>query len=272
MFDYFYGAESEKFLFYQVPIPLVKERRFSKLSTEAKLLYGILLGKTRFSARNGWVDDKGRVYVYYTVKEAKEDFGCASEKAVKIFHELATIGLIEKKRQPNKPTLIYVKNFDSGIVEPDGRNFENRKTGISKIESPEFRKSKSIYKENINKEIINNPSIYLAGGEKEEKEEEDGWIDRIRDQIDYEALRDSYGVRESHLDFLVDVIVDSCEKGNGSKFEDLNMFDILYVLESLETSKPKVKNIRGYITKCLENAHRSRDLYYTMKIREEIEK
>ena len=174
MFDYFYGAESEKFLFYQVPIPLVKERRFSKLSTEAKLLYGILLGKTRFSARNGWVDDKGRVYVYYTVKEAKEDFGCANDKAVKIFEELVTIGLIEKKRQPNKPTLIYVKNFDSGI-----RNSENRKTGIPKTGNPEFRKSESIYKENINKEIINNLSIHPCTVYMDEWKRMDGWIETI---------------------------------------------------------------------------------------------
>ena len=149
MFDYFYGAESEKFLFYQIPVPLVKEKRFSKLSTDAKLLYGILLSKTRLSSRNGWLDEKGRVYVYYTVKEVKDDFACSNDKATKVFQELEDIGLIERRRQPNKPALIYVKNFlpVDNSVESRFKTRENHDSGVAEITIQDSSKSRPSNKE-----------------------------------------------------------------------------------------------------------------------------
>jgi len=262
MFDYFYGAESEKFLFYQIPVPLVKEKRFSKLSTDAKLLYGILLSKTRLSSRNGWLDDKGRVYVYYTVKEVKDDFACSNDKATKVFQELEDIGLIERRRQPNKPALIYVKNFDSSQIS------EKQNSGFPNNRIPDFRKSEPIYIDNNNIDINNNLSINLGKLERKEEKRKDRSIDKIKRQIDYEALVDGYGVAETTLDFYVDIIAEGYASGNDDlvgKLGKVDMFDVLYVLDSLETSKPRVANIRAYILKCLENAHDSRDLYYELR-------
>lgn len=260
MFDYFYGSDNEKFLFYQIPVPLVKEKRFSKLSCEAKLLYGILLGKTRLSSRNGWLDEKGRVYVYYTIKEAKEDFGCANDKATKIFQELEDIGLIERKKQPNKPALVYVKNFDSGGRTSENRNSENRKPGIPKTGNPEFRKPEPIYIDINNIDINNNQSIY-PGREEIDRSE-------IESQISYDCLLTAYDVPEDTLDFFVAIIADEYSNGDRSAIEKLrrlDMFDVLYVLDSISTAKPKVSNIRAYIRKCLVNAHDSRRLYYDIR-------
>ena len=38
--DYYYGIEAEQFSFYRVPRLLIKDERFKKLSSDAKLLYG----------------------------------------------------------------------------------------------------------------------------------------------------------------------------------------------------------------------------------------
>ena len=43
MYDYFYGAEAEQFLFYRIPKVLLTEERFRSVSAEAKVLYGLLL-------------------------------------------------------------------------------------------------------------------------------------------------------------------------------------------------------------------------------------
>ena len=71
------------------------------------------------SARNGWFDEAGRVYIIFTIEEIKESLGCAEKKAVKLLDELEKKAeLIERKRQGlGKPNLIYVKNFISGSVE-----------------------------------------------------------------------------------------------------------------------------------------------------------
>ena len=41
--DYYYGIEAEQFSFYRVPRLLIKDERFKQLSSDAKLLYGLML-------------------------------------------------------------------------------------------------------------------------------------------------------------------------------------------------------------------------------------
>ena len=45
MYDYFYGSQSDQFAFYRIPKVLFTEERFKALSTDAKVLYGILLDR-----------------------------------------------------------------------------------------------------------------------------------------------------------------------------------------------------------------------------------
>ena len=87
-YDYFYGQQAEMFAFYRVPKVLFTEDCFWNVSTDAKLLYGILLDRMNLSARNGWLDEGGRVYIIFTIEEIKGALGCAEKKAVKLLDEL----------------------------------------------------------------------------------------------------------------------------------------------------------------------------------------
>ena len=111
-FEYFYGGQSESFSFYRIPRQLVTGAEFRHLSTEAKLLYGMMLDRMGLSARNGWFDDFDRVYIFYTIDEIMEDLCCGHNKAVRLLAELDTkgVGLIERKKQgQGKPTMIYLQ-------------------------------------------------------------------------------------------------------------------------------------------------------------------
>ena len=44
-FDYFYGSQAEQFSFYRIPKVLFTDPQFKPLSTDAKVLYGILLDR-----------------------------------------------------------------------------------------------------------------------------------------------------------------------------------------------------------------------------------
>ena len=114
-FDYYYGVEAEQFSFYRVPRLLIKDERFKGLSSDAKLLYGLMLDRMALSMKNGWLDDENKAYIIYTVDNIMEDLGCAKATCVKVIKELDSengIGLIEKKRRGlGKPDIIYVKNF-----------------------------------------------------------------------------------------------------------------------------------------------------------------
>ena len=123
-FDYYYGDESSQFSFYRIPRLLITGDAFKSLSADAKLLYGLLLDRMGLSAKNGWYDKQGRVYIYYTLAEIQTDMNCGHEKAVKLLAELDAgkgFGLIERVKQgQGRPTIIYVKRFTTrqATVEP----------------------------------------------------------------------------------------------------------------------------------------------------------
>ncbi|MDR1689436.1 MAG: replication initiator protein A [Clostridiales bacterium] len=115
-FEYFYAQEIENYLYLQVPISLIKEERFKKLSAESKLLYSLLLNRTSLSIKNNWRDEQGRVYIIYTIEEIMEDLNCYQGKASKTMKELKEIGLVKTVRQGlTKPNLIYVMNFSTDL-------------------------------------------------------------------------------------------------------------------------------------------------------------
>ena len=148
-FDYYYGVEAEQFSFYRVPRLLIKDERFKGLSSDAKLLYGLMLDRMSLSMKNGWLDDENRAYIIYTIDNIREDLGCSKEKAVKVLAELDAdkgIGLVEKiRRGLGKPDIIYVKNFviqnDEGRKEPYNADVSTEvgKTDFKRSEKPTSR-------------------------------------------------------------------------------------------------------------------------------------
>lgn len=111
-FDYFYNEQSESYSFYRTPKVFFTDDRFRCLSSDAKILYGILLDRVSLSARNKWIDEQGRIYVYMTISSIEKSIGRCHQKSCKLLDELERIGLIERVKQgQGKPTRIYVKNF-----------------------------------------------------------------------------------------------------------------------------------------------------------------
>ena len=161
-FGYFREEESEQFAFYRIPQILFKDDRFSKLSTDAKVLYGLFLNRVSLSKKNHWIDELGRVYVYYTLTNIQEDLHCASQKAMKLLKELESYGLIERIKQGLcKPDRIYVKNFVLYQKSPV-RSGENHQTGVVKITTQECRESPANNTETNNNDLSDtNP--FLSG-------------------------------------------------------------------------------------------------------------
>jgi len=142
-FEYYYGNESEQFIFYRIPKVLFTDDKFKKLSTEAKVLYGLMLDRMGLSMKNNWCDDNNRVYIIYTLDEAIDQLNYSKEKVVKLYKELDDIGLIERKRQgQGRPTWIYVKNFVTDISNRHTNNLNND-TEIQKSEKPTSRLPKN---------------------------------------------------------------------------------------------------------------------------------
>ena len=61
-FAYFQEQDSEQFAFYKIPKVLFTDPRFNGISTEAKIMYGVMLDRVSLSRKNGWIDENGNVY------------------------------------------------------------------------------------------------------------------------------------------------------------------------------------------------------------------
>ena len=86
MYDYFYGPQADQFNFIRIPAVLFSKEEFKCLSSEAKVLYGILLKRMDLSAKNGWLDEQGRVFIICTLEEIMETMNCADNKATKLMN------------------------------------------------------------------------------------------------------------------------------------------------------------------------------------------
>lgn len=235
--DYYYGIEAEQFSFYRVPRLLIKDERFKKLSSDAKLLYGLMLDRMSLSIKNEWFDEDNRAYIIYTIDSIMEDLGCGKEKAVKVLAELDSvkgIGLVEKVRRGlGKPDIIYVKNFASlaenvdekksentdkitEVGKLDFKKSENRTSRSPEIELQEVGESNPNYTNynqtdlNYTEESYINPIIQSDSGKKDTMDVMDDvqtYIELIKENISYDhhMQYDGYGKRELY-DELFQVI------------------------------------------------------------------
>lgn len=113
-YPYFSGVETRSISYIGIPRILLTDDKFKKVSAEAMLLYGIMVDRTKLSARNGWVDKEGRVYIYCPRKTVMKMLRCGDTKAGALLAELDDrrgAGLITRVRQGlGKPDRIYVRN------------------------------------------------------------------------------------------------------------------------------------------------------------------
>ena len=152
-FNYFYGTEADQFSFYRIPKALFTDSYFKDLSSDAKILYGLMLDRMSLSIKNQWFDDKNRAYIYFSIEDIMELLNCGRNKAIKSMRELddeTGIGLIEKRRQGfGKVNVIYVKTFMP--EKTDEKKFEEELKKFKKQTSVENEESTEVYNSNFMK-------------------------------------------------------------------------------------------------------------------------
>ena len=135
MNDYFTADDAEEYSFYRIPKPLILNPDYRSVPVEAKMLYGLMLDRMGLSVRNGWLDEQGRVFIYYTVEAVREDLGCGKEKACKLLADLERADLIERRRQGlTKPSITYVKRFRQRSENPTSGGRDGEPTEVGKAE------------------------------------------------------------------------------------------------------------------------------------------
>ena len=140
-FEYFHDYESEQFAFYRIPKVLFTDEYFHDLSSDAKVLYGLMLDRMALSIKNRWIDEENKVYIIFSLEQVMKYMNCGRDKGMKTLGELDTkkgIGLIERVKQGfGKPDIIYVKSFvmkkkpESIEPETEGRELQFDEVGTA---------------------------------------------------------------------------------------------------------------------------------------------
>lgn len=146
------AEESFQFCFYQIPKELFTNKYYKgKLSSDAIILYSLLLDRLSVSIKNKWIDENGLIYLILTRKEAGEKLNISDKTTTKAFRQLEELKLISEKRMGKGKTYkIYVgkinrKNYDWGTV--------NFTTEVS--EKLRYSKKNNNYNKRSNKPIAN---------------------------------------------------------------------------------------------------------------------
>ena len=298
-FKYFYGTEADQFSFYRIPKALFTNDCFKDLSSDAKILYGLMLDRMSLSIKNQWFDEENRAYIYFSIEDIMELLNCGRNKAVKSLQELDDekgIGLIEKRRQGfGKVTIIYVKSFVQEECEEQKKEKSKMVKFINQT-SVDENKLQEVYISNSNNTNINNTNlsenksnhIVSAGGigsEEDEMETLHAYQSLIKDNLDYDSLLVSHPHDKNQIDEIVDLIVETvmCKSDKvliasnwysgalvRGKFMKLDYSHVEYVLHCLEGNTSKIKNIKKYLLAALFNAPSTISGYYRAEVNHDM--
>ena len=283
-YEYFYGTEGEQFSFYRIPKLLFLAPEFKQISVEAKVLYGLLLDRMSLSAKNGWLDEQGRVYIIFSIVDIMEAMGCADQKA----------GLIVRKRQGlGKPNLIYVKNFlpsqasrfknrenhDSGkVIITDQEPWDSRSnnTESNKTENNELETSFASLMGRHGRDAMRSDEMMARRADYESL---------LRENLQFDYLLEDYPkdheILEEILALLVDTVCSSAETiriaGDSkpvevvrSAFLKLTSEHIRYVLDCLRENTTRIRDMKHYLLATLYNAGMTISTYYDARVRHDL--
>ena len=80
--------------YFQFPVFLME----LPLSQTARITYMILYDRARLSQKNGWVDEEGRVYFVFPIKEICKNIGRGESAIKQALNDLEMAGLLVRKR------------------------------------------------------------------------------------------------------------------------------------------------------------------------------
>ena len=246
-FEYFYGKEADMLSFYRIPKLLFTNKCFADLTTDAKVLYGLMLDRMSLSIKNKWFDAENRAYIYFSIEEIMEMLNCKKNKAIGIMKELDAetgIGLLEKKRQgQGKPSMIYVKSFmieespaektenqeiqklEKQTSEIPNNDSEVENINLLKLEKQTSRSPKNkpleVGKKDSNNTNINNTDLnylnpivsnHTDGG----LDEYTAYAEIIKENLDLEIMYERYPFDRELLDGIYDLILEIvlCKSGS----------------------------------------------------------
>lgn len=290
MNPYISEKNTGEFTFYRVPKALIDDARYRGVSTDAKLLYALLLDRLSLSLHSGWQDEQGNAYLYYSVAAAREALDCCKEKACKLMRELENARLIKRRPQGRgKPDRIYLLRFEA-VENRCERSTKQDTCAGKRSEKQDAADLAASEKQTRSGRKNRPPEVGKSDPNKTEKSKtelskihrsspEPTMEDEIREQLEYETLIRRYPA--DTLDCMVRLIADAERSAATTlrigkedvpraevleRLRALDRFHIEYIFDCLEESYPSIRNIRGYLLTALYRAPETMEGCYAAKV------
>ena len=208
-------------------------------------------------------------FVYCSIRQAQELLRCGHDKAGRVYRELEAAGLVFREKQGlGKADRIYPQCAISRTRKTGPQKSQNELCGNLQCSVQESVKPDAINTEDIKTESIYTQSIHL-----------DGWVDRIKEQIDYSLLVKKYDPEqlEEIVSTMADVMRTTEPKLRVNKscidtytvqerYEQLDFTHIEYVLDCLHSNTKEITNVRAYLMTMLYNAPGTIVTYYQAQV------
>ena len=279
MNDYLYDVDEAQYSFVRIPKLLLQHESYQRISSEAKLLYSLLLDRVGLSHKNGWRDKQNRIYIIYPIAEVMEEMNCGKNKAVQLLDELEQkAGLIERKRQGlGKPNLIYVKSFSRTV----DLKFENQTSGGLNIKPQEVSESNPTNTDNKKTDMNQTNLSFLPGRESKRNDAYAQYEDYFREELEIPILIQGNPREKETLEGILDLLAETCSSkrktiriaGDDKPIEivknrlmKLNSLHIQYVLDCLKENTTYVRDMKQYLLTTLFNAPVTIDSYYQARV------
>ena len=250
----------------QLPKELFEER-YRHVDLGAKVLYAMMLDRMKLSDKNGWIDDEGSIYIYFTLDDIMERMSISRSTAAKYKKELIDAHLIRFSRKgKTDPHRIYVLPFFAAqntesenqtscgtenkpheVQNPDPSNTNDNNTGgndiyPSRMDGYSFGTVEKLIKNNIEYDVLS----------------ERGYdMDLIGGYVD--IMTRAVCSRQEYISIGSDKIPAELVR---SRFLKYNMSHVLYVYRCMEGNTTSIRNIRAYLLKALYDAPATMGSHY----------
>lgn len=282
--DFYHGSDIIKSEFYQFQAVLLDSDDYSNLSNDSRVLYAVMQKRLRLSMENGWMDQNGRTFFYYSREELAEKIRVSLPTCRKAVKQLIDAELLHEVRQglgkANRLYLLKPKVYRIEEIAPDQFNTGNYSDAASQPldsgnlqseESLQSRQKKSFSQERKNlspKEIYNShtENSYTSPSSSPKNVDMLEMTNGVKKQIEYDSLCNTYDVKM--LDVIVDVISGVLDYNSDTfrigkfyyktsrvkeTFSQVDKAAVEHTIDAIKNSTEKIFNYQNYIISVLFN-------------------
>lgn len=180
--------------FFKMPKSLYTNSRYKDLSDGARCAYTIMLNRMSVSKKNNWCDEKGNIFIIYSVKDLANFMGKSERTISRYKKELEKHGLIYEIRQGlNRPNLIYVLKVEDDMSGQKGTKMSDTlsKNNKSNTNNNNNKDTNNLEDTTNDDETVDNESVVISDDDNSKEKESDAQESNNHEQTNKSEQEDS---------------------------------------------------------------------------------